>query len=165
MYNVGTFRSVWKMAPRLNKRTHHSLAVHELELWSVFWWVIWRKMMLQRGFTAKMCPGGRFKNAYELLILRALKFSSVDGLCIFQCMGEICCVEFQRYPLKFHTKYLTHTLKDAIFIPCWKFKSSQSSYAGKAHGSSRMPHTTSKNKGWRQCPSHLWNVTLVLTAD
>ena len=25
------------------------------------------------------------------------------------CMGKIFCVEFQRYPLKFHTKYLTHT--------------------------------------------------------
>ena len=25
-------------------------------------------------------------------------------------MGKIFCVEFQRYPLKFHTKYLTHTL-------------------------------------------------------
>ena len=31
---------------------------------------------------------------------------------IFQCMCEIFCVEFQRYPLKFHTKYLTHTLKN-----------------------------------------------------
>ena len=31
-------------------------------------------------------------------------------------MGKIFCVEFQRYPLKFHTKYLAHTLKDAIFI-------------------------------------------------
>ena len=29
-------------------------------------------------------------------------------------MGKIFCVEFQRVPLKFHTKYLTHTLKDAI---------------------------------------------------
>ena len=47
--------------------------------------------------------GGRFKNAYE---------------------GEIFCVEFQRVPLKFHSKYLTHTLKDAIFIQFWKFKSS-----------------------------------------
>ena len=36
--------------------------------------------------------------------------------CIFQCMGKIFCVEFQRFPLKFHTKYLTHTLKDVHFI-------------------------------------------------
>ena len=69
-------------------------------------------------------PGGRFKNAYELLTLRALKFSYVNKIHIFQCMGKIFCVEFQRYPLKFHTKYLTHTLKDMIFMQFWNFKSS-----------------------------------------
>ena len=37
----------------------------------------------------------------------------------FQCMDKIFCVEFQRIPLKFHTKYLTHTLKDMIFIEYW----------------------------------------------
>ena len=42
---------------------------------------------------------------------------------IFQCMGMIFCVEFQREPLKFHTKYLTHTFKDVDFIHRWKFKS------------------------------------------
>ena len=30
---------------------------------------------------------------------------------IFQCIGEIVYVEFQRYPLKFHTESLTNTLK------------------------------------------------------
>ena len=69
-------------------------------------------------------PGGRFKNTYELLNLRALKYSPVNKIHIFQCMGEIFCVEFQRYPLKFHTKYLTHTLKDMISIQHWNFKSS-----------------------------------------
>ena len=68
--------------------------------------------------------GGRFKNTYELLNLRALKFSPVNKIFIFQCMGKIFCVEFQRYPLKFHTKYHTHTLKDMIFIQHWNFKSS-----------------------------------------
>ena len=68
--------------------------------------------------------GGRFKNNYELLNLRALKFSYVNKIHIFQCMGKIFCVEFQRYPLKFHTKYLTHTLKDMIFMQFWNFKSS-----------------------------------------
>ena len=57
-------------------------------------------------------PGGRFKNAYELLNLRALKISMLYKSHIFQCMGKIFCVEFQRVPLKFHTKYLAHTLKD-----------------------------------------------------
>ena len=54
---------------------------------------------------------GRFKNTYELLILRALKISILYENEIFQCMGNIFCVEFQRFHLKFHTKYLTHTLK------------------------------------------------------
>ena len=36
---------------------------------------------------------------------------------IFQCMGKIFCEEFL-------TKYLTHALKDAIFIQLWNFKSS-----------------------------------------
>ena len=69
-------------------------------------------------------PGGRFKNTYELLNQRALKFSYVNKIHIFQCMGKIFCVEFQRYPLKFHTKYLTHALKDMIFMQFWNFKSS-----------------------------------------
>ena len=60
--------------------------------------------------------GGRFKNTYELLHLRALKFSPVNKIHIFQCMGKIFWVEFQRYPLKFHTKYLAHTLEAMIFI-------------------------------------------------
>ena len=69
-------------------------------------------------------PGGRFKNTYELLNLRALKISKLHKNHIFQCMGKIFCVEFQRVPLKFHTKYLTHTSKDVDFIHIWKFKSS-----------------------------------------
>ena len=40
-------------------------------------------------------------------------------------MVKIFCVEFQREPLKFHTKYLTHTMKDFILIQHWNFKSSQ----------------------------------------
>ena len=33
--------------------------------------------------------GGRFKNTFELLNLRALKFSIVEKVNIFQCMGQI----------------------------------------------------------------------------
>ena len=69
-------------------------------------------------------PGGRFKNAYELLNLRALKISMLYKNHIFQCMSMIFCVEFQRVPLKFHTKYHTHTLKDVDFMRRWQFKSS-----------------------------------------
>ena len=68
--------------------------------------------------------GGCFKDTYELLNLRAIKFSPVNKIHTFQCMGKIFCVEFQRVPLKFHRKYLTHTLKDAIFMHNWNFKSS-----------------------------------------
>ena len=64
-------------------------------------------------------PGGHFKNTYELLNPRALKISMLYKNRIFQCMGKIFCVEFQREPLKFHTKYLTHTLKDVDFIHGW----------------------------------------------
>ena len=69
-----------------------------------------------------MGTGGRFKNAYELLNLRALKISMFFVSHIFQCMGKIFCVEFQRVPLKFRTKYRIHTLKDADFIHGRKFK-------------------------------------------
>ena len=48
--------------------------------------------------------------------------SYVNKIHIFECMGKIFCVEFQRYPLKFHTKFLTHTLKDKIFMQHWNFK-------------------------------------------
>ena len=75
------------------------------------------------GSVAK-CSGGHFKNGYELLNLRTLKISMLFKSHIFQCMGKIFCVEFQRVPLKCHTKYYTHTLKDADFIHGWKFKSS-----------------------------------------
>ena len=67
---------------------------------------------------------GRFKNTYELLNLRAFKFLPVNKIHIFQCMGKVFCVEFQRYPLKFHTKYPSHTLKNMIFIQHGNFKSS-----------------------------------------
>ena len=64
------------------------------------------------------------KNAYELLYLSALKISMLYETNFFQCMGKIFCMEFQREPLKFHTKYLTQTLKDVDFIHMWKVKSS-----------------------------------------
>ena len=64
--------------------------------------------------------GGRFNNAHELLNLRALKLLPVNEIHISLCMGKIFC----EAPLKFHTKYLTYTLKDYIFIQRCNFKSS-----------------------------------------
>ena len=51
-------------------------------------------------------------HTYELWNLRALKFSLVNKLHIFQCMGKIFCAESFEIPHKF----LIHTLKDMIFI-------------------------------------------------
>ena len=103
--------------------------VYELVWFSSCWSGIWsaRTLFLLVGYCLVLSlvgPGGRFKKAYGLLNLRALKFSPLNKIHIFQCMGTIFCVEFQRYPLKFHTKYLTHTLKGTIFIQHWNFKSS-----------------------------------------
>ena len=53
-----------------------------------------------------------FNDTYELINLAAPKFSLVNKLHIFQCMGKLFYVELQ----KFHTKYLTHTLKETIFF-------------------------------------------------
>ena len=57
--------------------------------------------------------GRHFNTGHELLNLRALKFSPVNKIHIFQCICKICW--FQRVPLQLHTQYLTHTLKDVIF--------------------------------------------------
>ena len=76
---------------------------------------VWFTISLRCDVISLSETGGRFKRTYELLNLRALKFSPVNKIHILQCMGKIFCVEFQRYPLKFHTKYLTHTLKDTFF--------------------------------------------------
>ena len=70
-------------------------------------------------------PRGHFKNADELVDMKALKLSTLYKIIIFQCMGNLFGVEFQREPLKFHTKYLTHTLKYLIFTHNWNFMSSK----------------------------------------
>ena len=67
---------------------------------------------------------GHFKKAYRLLNLRNLKLSPVNKMHSFQCMGKSFCMEFSWEPLKFHTKYFTHTLKVTILIKHWNFKSS-----------------------------------------
>ena len=107
-------------------------------IYSFMWWIDQRNMTMYLHFTSfghsevvqivEIFPCGRqgrghFKNTYELLNPRALKISALYKYCIFQCMGKIFCVEFQRSPLKFHIKYLTHALKDVHFIHRWKFKS------------------------------------------
>ena len=64
------------------------------------------------GYTAyQKWSRGQLKNGYELLDLRALKLWTFYKNSIFQCMGKIFCVEFQRYTLKFHAKYLGENLR------------------------------------------------------
>ena len=65
---------------------------------------------------------GAFKNADVLLNLRAPNITTLYKNNIFQCVGKVYCAEFQKYPLRFHTKYLTHTLKDVYCIHRWQFK-------------------------------------------
>ena len=62
-----------------------------------------------------MIHGDHFKNTYALLNLGTRRFSLLNKIHIFQCMGKIFCV-------KFHTKYLTHTLKDDVFMEHLNFK-------------------------------------------
>ena len=81
--------------------------------------------LLQSCTKSSIWPRGRFKYAYKLINLRALEVSHLNRLHIFHCKGKIFSIEFQRVPLKFRTKYLTNTLKDAIFIQYWKFETSQ----------------------------------------
>ena len=74
----------------------------------------WSRCPLSRR-ALPFLPGSlnRHLDGCDLLNLKALKF---------QCMAQIYRAEFQRIPLKFHTKYLTLILKNLIHR--WKFKSS-----------------------------------------
>ena len=64
------------------------------------------------------------REAFKQHLRLALKFSRLNEIHIFQCIRKIFWVEFQRKPLKFHTKYFTRTLKDIISIQYWNSKSS-----------------------------------------
>ena len=60
---------------------------------------------------------GPFSKRTWALDLKALE-------CFFQCMGNIFWLEYLRYPLKFHTKHLIHTVKYVYCINRLKFKTS-----------------------------------------
>ena len=67
-----------------------------------------------------------FKNLYESVYLEALGSSFLKKSTYLSMYGWDILSGFQRVPLKFHTKYLTHPLKDTIFfIRYGKFESSQ----------------------------------------
>ena len=76
---------------------------------------------------------------------------------IFRYMGKIFYVEFQRVPLKYHTDYLTHTLKDMIFINnrnLWALGTTFCEISIKySHGSSPKVHLKTSFAKWRPfCP-------------
>ena len=52
------------------------------------------------------------QNAYELVNLRGFKFSTSYKNRIFQCMDHIFCLQFQKFPVKFHKKYLIRTFEN-----------------------------------------------------
>ena len=95
-----------------------STAWHHDVMWYIY--PFFRYALQLMTLASHACYGGRIKNEHELLNLRALKISMFYKNHIFQCMGKIFSVEFQRVPLKFHTNYLVHTLKDVDFIHGWK---------------------------------------------
>ena len=107
--------SVWCLYHVLSVDKSHSIA-NALEFMPILHQPISKLYHWNSWHTMWYWYQGRFINANKLLNLRAHKISTLHNNCIFQCMGKIFCVEFQRYPLKFHTKYLTHTLKDVYFI-------------------------------------------------
>ena len=94
---TGYIQQSWKTTKATSNKSHFTDVV---------------KMSFHLNLTVQG-PGGHFKNIYKLVNLRALKFLMIMiKNRLFQCVGKMFCVEFQRFPLKFHIKCLTHTLKD-----------------------------------------------------
>ena len=92
------------------KLIHYNLFEDQMPVDAIYRWSILRTC-------------GRFKNTYELLNTRALTISTLYKNRIFNVWVRYF-VEFQRSPLKFHFKYVTHALKYVHVIRWWKFKSS-----------------------------------------
>ena len=58
------------------------------------------------------------KGILKTFVLQALKFSPVNKIHIFLCMGKVFCVEFQKVPFKFHTKYLIEGYNFYTMLSC-----------------------------------------------
>ena len=107
---MGRIKVFWSLSSKYGRRFNIKMSVYESHCGDK----TYRRLISTMGFSILV----------KHLNLRALKLSPVNRIYIFQCMSKIFCVEFPRYPLKFCTKYLTHTLKYMIFIQHWHFKSS-----------------------------------------
>ena len=109
------------------RRNIFLINIHKMSLkwkfitfWSVLFppsivkcWPICRESYCEVWVSAVYVTWGAFKK--KLSNLRALKISTLCKNYIFQRMGKIFCVEFQRYPLKFHTKYLNPYIERCVF--------------------------------------------------
>ena len=68
--------------------------------------------------------GARLTKAYDVTNQRCRKSHAKiedSKMHILRCMGSKFCMKFQRCPLKFHTKFWTHTPQNMHFMRCWKF--------------------------------------------
>ena len=66
-------------------------------------------------------PGARLTKAYDVTIQRYRNLHAKiedSKIHILRCMGSKFCVKFQRFPLKFHTKFWTHTTQNMHFTRC-----------------------------------------------
>ena len=130
----------WTVCSGTDQRKHQRSAslpyVRGIQQWpmnSPHKWPVTRKMFpfddvimgywQMLGESLTWVPGERFQNTYELLNVKALENSNLYKNQILQCMSKIFCVKFQKVHLKFHSKYLTHTLKNDKFIQCWTCQS------------------------------------------
>ena len=88
-----------------NRRLLHLHVKFEIHLQSSKWNHAFRLFTVQVLWKPDAChsfySGRPVLNTYGLLILRAVKLSYADKIHIFQCMGKIFCVKFERYPLNF----------------------------------------------------------------
>ena len=70
---------------------------------------------------AYSCSGTRLTKAYDVTIQRYRNSHEKIGsskMHILRCMDSKFCVKFQRSPLKFHTKFGTHTPQNMHFTRC-----------------------------------------------
>ena len=69
-----------------------------------------------------LTPGTCLTKTLDVITLRYRKLSKIlttRKMHILQCKGSNFCVKFQRAPLKFHTKVLTHTSQNMHFADCY----------------------------------------------
>ena len=79
------------------------------------WWLRYQSLGLLNA------SGARLTKAYDVTIQRYRNSDAKiedSKMHILRCMGSKFCVKFQRCPLKFHTKFWTHTTQDMHFTRC-----------------------------------------------